>query len=278
VTFSIVATDGSAWGVAVASKYLAVGAAVPTARAGTGAIATQSFANLAYRPVGLAHLAAGKDAQQTLDALTAADELREQRQAGIVDAAGRAATFTGSECHAWAGGVTGDGYAIQGNILTGPEVVAAMENAWRDSDPAAAFSRRLMAALVAGDDAGGDRRGRQSAAIFVVTKDGAFGGGSDVYVDLRVDDHPAPVPELLRLLDLHDIFFGSVEPESLLPLTGELLEEVRAKLAVLGHDGPDVERELGEWAGIENYEERLRPGSIDPVVLEKLRAAQPATG
>jgi uncharacterized Ntn-hydrolase superfamily protein len=277
VTFSIVATDGSAWGVAVASKYLAVGAAVPTARAGTGAIATQSFANLAYRPDGLAHLAAGKDAQQTLDALTAADELREQRQAGIVDAAGRAATFTGNECNAWAGGVTGDGYAIQGNILTGPEVVAAMENAWRDSDPADPFSRRLMAALVAGDDAGGDRRGRQSAAIFVVTKDGAFGGGSDVYVDLRVDDHPAPVPELIRLLDLHDIFFGSVEPESLLPLTGELLEEVRAKLAALGHDSPDVEHALGEWAGIENYEERLRPGSIDPVVLEMLRAAEPST-
>jgi uncharacterized Ntn-hydrolase superfamily protein len=278
VTFSIVATDGSAWGVAVASKYLAVGAAVPGARAGLGAIATQSFANLAYRPDGLAHLAAGKDAQQTLDALTAADELRQQRQAGIVDGAGRSATFTGSECHAWAGGVTGDGYAIQGNILTGPEVVAAMESAWRDSNPADPLSRRLMAALVAGDDAGGDRRGRQSAALFVVTKDGAFGGGSDVYVDLRVDDHPAPVPELTRLLDLHDIFFGPAEPESLLPLTGDLLEEVRAKLASLGHDGPDVEHELGEWAGIENYEERLRPGSIDPVVLAKLREAKPAPG
>jgi uncharacterized Ntn-hydrolase superfamily protein len=277
VTFSIVATDGSAWGVAVASKYLAVGAAVPGARADVGAIATQSLANLGYRPDGLTLLAAGKDAQQTLDALTAADELREQRQAGIVDAAGRAATFTGGECHPWAGGVTGDGYAVQGNILTGPEVVAAMADAWRGSDPAAPLSRRLMAALVAGDEAGGDRRGRQSAAIFVVTTDGAFGGGSDVYVDLRVDDHPAPVTELVRLLDLHDIFFGSAEPEALLPLTGELLEEVRAKLDALGHDGRDVERSLGEWAGIENYEERLRPGAIDPVVLEKLRAAQPAT-
>jgi uncharacterized Ntn-hydrolase superfamily protein len=271
VTFSIVATDGSAWGIAVASKYLAVGAAVPAARAGTGAIATQSFANLAYRPDGLAHLAAGKDAQQTLDALTAADELYQQRQAGIVDVAGRAATFTGSECHAWAGGLTGDGYAIQGNILTGPEVVDAMEQAWRDSDPGTPLARRLIAALVAGDEAGGDRRGRQSAALLVVTEDGASGRGSDVYVDLRVDDHAAPVPELIRLLDLHSIFFGSVDPDSLLPLTGDLLEEVRAKLAVLGHDGPDVEHSLDEWAGIENYEERLRPGAIDPIVLAKLR-------
>jgi uncharacterized Ntn-hydrolase superfamily protein len=277
VTFSIVATDGSAWGIAVASKYLAVGAAVPAARASVGAIATQSFANLAYRPDGLAHLAAGKDAQQTLDALTAADELREQRQAGIVDAAGRSATFTGTECHAWAGGVSGDGYAIQGNILTGPEVVDAMERAWHDSDPGQPLARRLMAALVAGDDAGGDRRGRQSAALLVVTEDGATGRGSDVYVDLRVDDHTAPVPELNRVLDLHDIFFGSVEPDSLLPLTGDLLEEVRAKLAGLGHDGPDVEHSLSEWAGIENYEERLRPGAIDPIVLDKLREASAAT-
>jgi uncharacterized Ntn-hydrolase superfamily protein len=272
VTFSIVATDGSAWGIAVASKYLAVGAAVPSARAGIGALATQAFANVGYRSDGLAHLAAGKDARQTLDALTAADKLRQQRQAGIVDAAGHAATFTGSECQPWAGGLAGDGYAIQGNILTGPEVVAAMERAWRDSDPGAPLARRLMAALVAGDDAGGDRRGRQSAALLVVTEDGAATRGSDVYVDLRVDDHSAPVPELIRLLDVHTTFFGSVDPKALLPLTGELLEEVRSKLVILGHDGPDVERSLGEWAGIENYEERLRPGAIDPVVLAKLRA------
>jgi uncharacterized Ntn-hydrolase superfamily protein len=272
VTFSIVATDGSAWGIAVASKYLAVGAAVPSARAGIGALATQAFANVGYRSDGLAHLAAGKDARQTLDALTAADKLRQQRQAGIVDAAGHAATFTGSECQPWAGGVAGDGYAIQGNILVGPEVVDAMERAWRDSDPGAPLSRRLMAALVAGEDAGGDRRGRQSAALLVVTEDGASTRGSDVYVDLRVDDHSAPVPELIRLLDVHTTFFGSVDPKALLPLTGELLEEVRSKLVILGHDGPDVERSLGEWAGIENYEERLRPGAIDPVVLAKLRA------
>src|SRR3954467_9575060 len=148
MTFSIAATDGTAWGVAVASKFLAVGAAVPAAKSGVGAIATQSYANLAYRPEGLALLEKGLTAQETLDSLTAADELREQRQAGIVDGKGRSATFTGSECHAWAGGVTGSadgsGYAIQGNILTGPEVVGAMEQAWQATDPRAALSRRLL--------------------------------------------------------------------------------------------------------------------------------------
>ena len=209
MTFSIVATDGTSWGVAVASKFLAVGAAVPAARAGVGAIATQSYANLAYRPDGLTHLEAGRSAQETLDALTASDERSAQRQVGIVDGHGRAATFTGADCHAWAGGLTGDGYAIQGNILTGEGVVAAMESAWLASDPAATLARRLLAALVAGDAAGGDSRGRQSAAIYVVNADGGFFDGSDVSVDLRVDDHVDPVPELARLLEVHDVLFSA---------------------------------------------------------------------
>src|SRR4051812_45493213 len=174
VTFSIVATDGEAWGVAVASKFLGVGAAVPAAAVNVGAIATQSWANLAYRPDGLAMLRAGKSAQETLDALTSADEMREERQAGIVDAKGRAATFTGSGCNAWAGGVTGDGFSIQGNILVGPEVVEAMERAWRGTDATQPLTRRLLAALKAGDDAGGDKRGRQSAALLVVTEAGGY--------------------------------------------------------------------------------------------------------
>jgi len=186
MTFSIVATDGTAWGVAVASKFLAVGAAVPAARAGVGAIATQALANLAYRPDGLALLTEGGEAAAVLGALTSADEQREHRQAGIVDATGSAATYTGSACHDWAGGVSGDGYAIQGNILTGADVVAEMERAWLASDPASPLGRRLLAALSAGDAAGGDRRGRQSAALLVVTPDGGYGGGSDVYADLRV--------------------------------------------------------------------------------------------
>ncbi|MBV9369355.1 MAG: DUF1028 domain-containing protein [Frankiales bacterium] len=274
MTFSIVATDGTAWGVAVASKFLGVGTAVPAAAAGVGAIATQSWANLAYRPDGLALLRAGKSAQETLDALTSADEQRAERQAGIVDAQGRAATYTGSGCNPWAGGVTGDSYAVQGNILVGPEVVDAMEKAWLASPPDAPLTRRLLAALKAGDDAGGDRRGRQSAALLVVTPEGGYGGGSDVFADLRVDDHAQPVTELARLLDLHDIYFGKPDPATLLPLDGAVADEVRDRLAALGHTDADLDKALADWAGIENYEERLVPGQIDPIVLDKLRAAK----
>ncbi len=281
MTFSIVATDGIAWGVAVASKFLAVGAAVPAARAGVGAIATQSYANLAYRPDGLARLAAGASARETLDALTAADDQREQRQAGIVDGHGGTATFTGSGCHPWAGGVTGSGdrgcYAIQGNILTGPEVVADMERAWLASDRAAPLARRLFAALDAGDAAGGDKRGRQSAALLVVQPDGGYGGGSDVHVDLRVDDAPHPVPELARLLDLHDIFFTKPDTSQLLDLTPDLAAEVAGLLTSVGHppaghDPVSVGHALRDWAGIENLEERVvEEPKIDPVVLQVLR-------
>jgi uncharacterized Ntn-hydrolase superfamily protein len=273
VTFSIVATDGEAWGVAVASKFLGVGAAVPAAAVKVGAIATQSWANLAYRPDGLVMLRAGRSAQETLDALTAADDKREERQAGIVDGEGRAATFTGTGCHAWAGGVTGNGYAIQGNILVGPQVVEAMQQAWLATDSSRPLTRRLLAALRAGDDAGGDSRGRQSAALLVVTEAGGYGGGSDVFADLRVDDHPQPVTELTRLLDLHDIYFGKPDPDTAAALEGALADEVRDRLARLGHADPDLEKALADWAGIENYEERLLPGRIDPVVLEQLRRA-----
>ncbi len=274
MTFSIVghavdagdAGDGAvSLGVAVASKFLAVGAAVPAAAAGVGAIATQAFANLAYRPDGLRLLRDGRSAQETLDELTAADEGRDQRQAGIVDGTGRAATFTGPGCHDWAGGRTGDGYTVQGNILTGPNVVEAMERAWLASE--GRLADRLLAALAAGDDAGGDKRGRQSAALLVVRAGGGYGGTSDVEVDLRVDDHPAPVPELRRLLDLHRLYFDQPDPATLLPLDGELAEEVHAHLRSLGFDT------LDDWAGVENYEERMVAGKIDPLVLGKLRAA-----
>jgi uncharacterized Ntn-hydrolase superfamily protein len=276
VTFSIVASDGSAWGVAVASKFLAVGAAVPAAAVGVGAIATQSYANLAYRPDGLGLLREGRSAQETLDRLTGADELREQRQAGIVDGHGRAATFTGGGCNPWAGGVAGHieghgGFAIQGNILTGSEVVGAMRAAWQETQAGAPLARRLLSALVAGDAAGGDRRGRQSAALLVVTPDGGYGGGSDVLVDLRVDDHPQPVGELARLLDLHDIYFGKPDPDALLPLQGDLADDVRERLGRLGHHASDLDETLADWAGIENFEERMVAGHIDPLVLDQLR-------
>src|SRR5262245_37018709 len=189
MTFSIVArsADGTSFGVAVASKFLAVGAAVPAAAAGVGAIATQSYANLAYRPDGLALLAEGRSAALTLEMLTSADEKRETRQAGIVDANGTAATFTGSECQPWAGGVVGDGYAIQGNILVGPAVVEAMESAWLRSARGAPLTRRLLAALSAGDQVGGDRRGRQSAALLVGTPEGGAGGVGGGPGAVRVD-------------------------------------------------------------------------------------------
>ena len=271
MTFSIVASDGSAWGVAVASKFLAVGCAVPAAAADAGAIATQSYANLAYRPDGLKHLRDGKSAQQTLDALTAADDGREQRQAGIVDTQGNAASFTGSGCHEWAGGRTGASYAIQGNILTGPEVVDAMERAWLATSAEQSLARRLFAALAAGDDAGGDRRGRQSAAILVAATEGGYADSTDIIVDLRIDDSPAPIPELGRLLDLHDLYFGKADPDAALPLEGDLADEVRRRLAALGHGNADLDAALSDWAGVENFEERMLAGKIDPTVLEQLR-------
>ncbi|MFN2536761.1 MAG: DUF1028 domain-containing protein [Mycobacteriales bacterium] len=263
MTFSLVAKADDQWGVAVASKFLAVGAAVPAAQWGVGAVATQSFANLAYRPDGLRMLADGRTAQDVLDSLVAADELREQRQAGIVDKVGGAATFTGSECHAWAGGRTGHGWAAQGNILTGPEVIDALAETFEETR--GSLSNRLATALLAGDRAGGDRRGRQSAVLLVVSESGGYGGGSDVLVDLRVDDHADPVLELQRLLELHHLYFG--KPEQTLPLEGALAAEVAAKLELLGY------RDLDDWAGVENYEERMVPGAIDVLVLQKLREA-----
>lgn len=265
MTFSLVArsADGSQWGVAVASKFLAVGAAVPGAQWGLGAIATQAFANLAYRPAGFALLEQGRSAQQTLDELVAGDALRDQRQAGIVDRDGGAATWTGPDCNDWAGGQTGEGWAAQGNILTGPEVIDALADAFVGT--AGTLATRLTTALLAADRAGGDSRGRQSACVLVVSEGGGYGGGSDVLVDLRVDDHADPVPELVRLLDLHTLYFG--KPESVLPLSGDLTAEVAELLARLGHST------LEDWAGVENYEERMVPGGIDPVVLGKLREA-----
>lgn len=273
MTFSIVArsADGSAHGVAVASKFLAVGAAVPAAEADVGALATQSYANLAYRPQGLALLRTGVSAAGAVAGLTAADDGRAQRQVGVVGASGDGATFTGDDCHAWAGGVAGDGYAIQGNILTGPQVVAVMEAVWRADPDQPRLAVRLLAALRAGDGAGGDRRGRQSAALLVVAKGQGYGGTSDVLVDLRVDDHPDPVAELARLLDVHELLFGRPDPAALLDLTGDLAAEVRERLAARGHRADDLDAALADWAGVENFEERMVPGRIDPLVLDQLR-------
>jgi uncharacterized Ntn-hydrolase superfamily protein len=271
MTFSIVArsADGSSWGVAVASKYLAVGSAVPAAEAGVGALATQSMVNLGYRPQGLALLRSGLSASATLAALTAADDLREERQAGVVDADGGSASWTGAACYDWAGGRTGPGYAVQGNILTGAEVVEQMERAWLDADLDTSLARRLFAALEAGDAAGGDSRGRQSAALLVVDSAAGQGQGADVSIDLRVDDHTDPIGELGRLLTLGELYFGTPDPDDVLPLEGLLAEEVAGRLEALGHSS------LQLWMDIENYESRFVEGGIDPIVLDRLREAAP---
>jgi uncharacterized Ntn-hydrolase superfamily protein len=274
MTFSIVArsADGRAHGVAVASKFLGVGAAVPAALAGVGAVATQSYANLAYRPQALALLGTGVTAVKTVDALIAGDDGPVgQRQVGVVGPGGDGASFTGGDCHAWAGGTAGDGFAIQGNMLAGPRVVDATAVAWRASAGETRLAYRLLAALRAGDLAGGDRRGRQSAALYVVAKGMGYGGTSDVWVDLRADDHPDPVAELGRLLEMHSLYFERPDPATLIPLIGPAAQEVRALLEKAGHAQPDLDLALADWAGIQNLEERLVAGAIDPLVLAELR-------
>ncbi|RKT78990.1 putative Ntn-hydrolase superfamily protein [Terracoccus luteus] len=272
MTFSIVARQGSAHGIAVASKFLAVGAVVPAARLGVGAVATQSYARVAYLEELLGRLAGGQPVSTALDEAVALDEGRETRQIGVVGVDG-AATFTGGECNDWAGGVAADegdtAFAIQGNILVGPQVVQAMEQAWRDS-AGRPFAQRLLAALAAGDDAGGDSRGRQSAALYAVEPDAGY-DDCGVLADLRVDDHTDPVGELGRLLGEWEMFFG--KPEGVEPLTGQLGDEVRERLARLGFEGDDVATSLADWAGHANYESRLSDDGIDARVLTALRDA-----
>ena len=204
VTFSIVACDlrSGAWGVAVASKYLAVGANVPAAKSDVGAIATQAYTNVSYRQTALAALREGCSAEKALAIVLDGDPGRDRRQVGIVDASGVAATWTGPECSPYAEGRTGTGYAMQGNLLAGPQVLDAMTEAWQRTDPAAPLARRLLDALAAGDRAGGDARGRQSAAVLVARRDADYSIGTDVEVDLRIDDDKRPVAALARLLDV----------------------------------------------------------------------------
>ncbi|BCJ61529.1 hypothetical protein Jiend_49510 [Micromonospora endophytica] len=278
MTFSLVArsADGRLHGVAVASRFLAAGALVPAAEADVGAIATQAHVNLAYRPQGLALLRAGVAAGDVVARLAAADPERDHRQVGVVAATGAGATYTGVHCRGWAGGQAGDGWAAQGNILTGPEVVDALRDTWLTGTDRP-FAQRLLAALRAGQRAGGDRRGQQSAGLLVVRQGGGYGGTGDLLVDLRVDDHPDPITELDRLLAVHTLMFSRPDPATLLDLAGALAAEVAGLLTALGHPADPAEPEdaLVDWAGMENLEERLVPGRIDPVVLARLRTAVP---
>ena len=272
-TYSIVACDLEAgqWGVAVQSKFLSVGAVVPWAEPQVGAVATQAYANPRYGPQGLEKLREGKSAQEVVDELTQADDGRSQRQLGIVDAQGGSASFTGDECLDWAGGRTGDGYAAQGNILVSEQTVVALATAFEGS-AGKPLAERLLDCLAAGQAAGGDRRGQQSAALLVVEKEGGYAGLSDVVVDLRVDDHPRPVEELVRLYGLHQAIFGKTPAEEWIVVDDELAAELRERLARLGYDG-DLEEAFTAWAGNENLEERIDGVTrIDPVVLEELRS------
>jgi uncharacterized Ntn-hydrolase superfamily protein len=222
-TYSLCACDLAAgrWGVATQSKFLAVGSVVPWAEPGAGAVATQSYANPRYGPDGLALLRQGLSADEVVERLTAADERRDQRQLGIVDARGRAATFTGSGCHAWAGGRAGAGYAAQGNILVSRATVDALAETFEATE-GKPLAERLLAALAAAQAAGGDRRGQQSAALLVVERDGGYAGLSDTLVDLRVDDHPRPVEELQRLYGIHQALFGRTPRAEWVPVDDEL--------------------------------------------------------
>jgi len=268
-TYSICACDLAAgqWGVATQSKFLAVGSVVPWAEPHVGAIATQAYANPRYGPEGLALLRDGIGAEEAVERLTSADEGRAHRQLGIVDGDGRAATYTGAECHAWAGGRVGAGYAAQGNILVSGETVDALAETF-EASAGKRLAERLLDCLDAAEAAGGDSRGRQSAALLVVERDGGYANLSDVLVDLRVDEHPDPLVELRRLYRMHDALFGTTPREEWLAVDDTLRAELQERLARAGHDS------LASWAGVENLEERVDgEEAIDPVVLERLREA-----
>ena len=272
-TYSIAACDleRREWGVAVQSKFLAVGAIVPWAVAEVGAVATQAFANPRYGPDGLALLGEGLSADEVVERLTAADPGRDDRQLGVVDGAGRSATFTGSGCFEWAGGRAGRDYAAQGNILVSEATVDALAGRF-ESSSGRPLAERLIACLAGAQAAGGDRRGQQSASLLVVRKEGGYAGLSDVLVDLRVDDHPTPVDELERLVSLHELYFGETPQDEWLELDEKLAAELRERLDRLGYADPDLRSAFEAWAGTENLEERVRGlDRIDPVVLAELR-------
>lgn len=280
-TFSIVGYDPQAgeWGIGVQSKFLAVGAVVPWARAGVGAVATQSFANTAFGPDGLAHMAQGLSAREAMEKLLAADPHREHRQVGLVDAQGRSATFTGRDCFPWAGGVAGQNFAAQGNILVSEATVAALAETFQAAR--GSLAERLVAALDAAQDAGGDRRGRQSAALLVVKDKGGYGGLNDRYVDLRVDDHAEPIKELGRLLELYKLYFYKTDPADLMPIDQAVARELQDILRLAGYyQGASsgvydeiTKKALLAYIGTENLEERQREDAfIDRVVLDYMRS------
>lgn len=280
-TFSIVACDRetATWGVAVQSKFISVGSVVPFAEAGVGAIATQALANVAYGPGGLALLREGLSATDVVRRLTESDPGRDERQLGVVDAKGRSASFTGPKCMEWAGHEVGDGFACQGNILFGPDVVRAMARTYASSG--GDILDRLLAALAAGQREGGDRRGMQAAALYAVRKGGGYGGGNDRWVDLRVDEHPSPIEELKRIFKVYDLTMLSREdPATLLVIEGDVGRALQHDLSVLGYY---TGRLTGNWdavsraaftrfLGEHNFENKARDdGKVWPSIVNYLK-------
>jgi len=283
MTFSIVAADLAAgdWGIAVASKFPCVGAVVPWARARVGAVATQSWANTDFGPDGLQLMGGGLPAAAALDAVLEPDEDREERQVGFVDASGGSASFTGSNCMSWAGGRTGDGFAAQGNILAGEQVVDELARVFAATE--GDLCDRLLASLLAGDAAGGDRRGKQSAALLVVRAGGGYEGRNDRYIDLRVDDHPDAPAELARLFAVWDdtMLIRTDEP---VEASTETVLDVQRRLTALGlYAGAPTgaldaatAAALADWAGRYNLEGRLREdGKLSGHLLMELRDVTP---
>jgi uncharacterized Ntn-hydrolase superfamily protein len=277
-TYSIVACDFEEreWGVAVESKFLAVGSLVAWAEPEVGALATQAWANVRYGPDGLALLRQGASAQETVERLTSADDERGRRQLGVVDGQGRSASYTGPECLEWAGGRTGPAYAAQGNLLVSRETVDALAETF-EATADRRLAERLLECLTAAQRAGGDRRGQQSASLYVVKRDGGYGGTSDVVVDLRVDDHATPVDELRRLYDLHDLLFGETPADEWVEVDEALERELRDRLGRLGYRQEGLGEAFEAWAGMENFEDRVDGvARIDPVVLSELRKQTPS--
>jgi uncharacterized Ntn-hydrolase superfamily protein len=271
-TFSVVACDAGRgeWGVAVASRFLAVGALCAWAEPEVGAIATQSWIKASYGPDGLGLLARGASAAEALKQLLARDDGREQRQVGVVDSQGRTASYTGAACLDWAGHRAGASYAAQGNMLVSEDTLAALAEAF-EASPGSPLAERLLGALAAAQDAGGDRRGQQAAALRVVRRGGGY-LGADIVVDLRVDDHPQPVEELERLHALHQLYFGSTPADRWIRTDAALEAELRNRLGRLGYNSGNLAADLDTWAGVENLEERVRGVErLDPVVLAELR-------
>jgi uncharacterized Ntn-hydrolase superfamily protein len=288
-TFSIVAHDPGRreWGVAVQSKFLAAAAVVSWARAGAGAVATQAHANLTYGPRGLDRLVQGASAQETIDRLVVADKERARRQVGVVDREGQAAVYTGKDCTRWAGHVVGHGFACQGNILVPGTVEAMAERFEQVRGGPGELADWLVEALAAGQEAGGDKRGRQSAGVLVVREGGGYGGNNDRYLDLRVDDDPRPIRKLRKLVGMHHLYFGGVDPADVISLkTESVVAELQELLLRSGHYSGAVtgvfdaatRESLRTLVGIENLEERWDGGDdgIDRQVVEYLHGRYPA--